>query len=145
MGWRWWQCNWADTDEPSHPDLHPIEIPINPVDALNRIQLLLQSQPRWNVELVNGKAVALSSRSGVPREEVFLTGPTWPNSGWLTATRRTRMLRLIDDVLIWLDEGSTGCRMHARSRSRIGRGDLGQNRRNLLELFRIIDVLRKKP
>ena len=33
-----------------------------------------------------------------------------------------------------------GCRLHARSQSRVGRGDFGQNRRNLRELFAALDV-----
>ena len=76
-------------------------------------------------------------------EPLFRTGPTWPNAGWLTLTHRTWMVRFIDDVLVWLEERPGGTRVHARSHSRVGRADLGQNRRNLLDLFRTLDALRR--
>src|SRR5437588_374849 len=57
-------------------------------------------------------------------EDVFRTGPTVPNAGWLALTRRTRVIRFIDDILVWLEAIPGGCRVHARSRSRVGRADL---------------------
>lgn len=53
------------------------------------------------------------------------------------------MVRSIDDVVIWLEEDRGGFIVPARSRSRIDRSELGQNRRHPLDLFRIIDVLRR--
>ena len=156
---RWFTRNWADTDEPSHPDLRPLDLPLPPTQALERIRQLFQGKARWRVERIDGKPVASTAPSRWPwvrwkeafwarlapdqREPLFRTGPTWPNGGWLTLTRRTWMVRFIDDVLVWLEETPGGCRVHARSRSRIGRGDLGQNRRNLRGLFRTVDGLRR--
>lgn len=51
------------------------------------------------------------------------------------ATRTTRVFRFTDDVRVELSgraDGST--HLHASSRSRIGKGDLGQNSRNLKQL-----------
>jgi uncharacterized protein (DUF1499 family) len=55
--------------------------------------------------------------------------------GILHATRRSRFWRFTDDVTIRLEAISTGTRLHAHSQSRVGVGDFGQNRRNLLELL----------
>jgi uncharacterized protein (DUF1499 family) len=44
----------------------------------------------------------------------------------------------VDDVRLTLTPGTDGTVVHAESRSRVGLGDLGQNRRNILELWRAI-------
>lgn len=56
----------------------------------------------------------------------------------LHLTHRTRLLRFVDDVHVTLtaDEGAT--RVTASSRSRVGKGDLGQNPRNLKALVEIL-------
>ena len=56
------------------------------------------------------------------------------------ATRTTRLFRFVDDVLLLLEPAHGGTRVSARSASRVGRGDLGQNRRNLAELWRVLGV-----
>lgn len=54
----------------------------------------------------------------------------------LKAVRKTRFLRFKDDVTIRVSEDSEGsARAEFESASRIGRGDLGQNSRNLKELL----------
>jgi uncharacterized protein (DUF1499 family) len=58
-----------------------------------------------------------------------------PVAGTAHLTRRTRVLRFTDDVRLSLTPGDGGTVVHAESRSRIGVGDLGQNRRNILELW----------
>ncbi|HEX6106906.1 MAG TPA: DUF1499 domain-containing protein [Gemmatimonadales bacterium] len=58
----------------------------------------------------------------------------------LTATRTTRIFRFVDDVLVLLEPAPGGTRVLARSASRVGRSDLGQNRRNLAELWRALDA-----
>lgn len=103
--------NWADTDESGEPSLAPLELAIPPSDALTQVEAVVRALPRWRVETINSQA------------------------GTLTATRTTRLLRFVDDVTIRLEPTATGTRLHARSQSRVGKGDLGQNRRNLRELF----------
>jgi len=68
--------------------------------------------------------------------------PRWRVTGRggavIRATRTTRVFRFVDDVLLLLEPAAGGTLVHARSASRVGRGDLGQNRRNLAELWRAL-------
>lgn len=60
--------------------------------------------------------------------------------GVIHATRTSRLFHFVDDVLILLESAVGGTAVAARSASRIGRGDLGQNRRNLAELWRALGL-----
>src|SRR5947209_2442756 len=109
---RWFTRNLADTDEPSHPDLRPLDLPLPPAEALERIRLLLGDRPRWKLERIDGKPVDPAPPSRWPwvrwkeafwsrlmpgqREPLFRTGPPWPNAGWLALTHHTWMVRFID-------------------------------------------------
>ncbi|HJT79205.1 MAG TPA: DUF1499 domain-containing protein [Gemmataceae bacterium] len=109
---HWFTRNWADTDEPGDPALAPVDLPLSPPDALGRVTAAVRGLPRWAVASEDAAA------------------------GTLHATRRTRLWRFVDDIHVRLEplpDGTT--RLHARSKSRVGVGDFGQNRRNLLELF----------
>jgi uncharacterized protein (DUF1499 family) len=105
-----WLRNWHDTDEPG-ADPGPLELPWPPAEALARVEAAVRSLPRWRVEAVDAAA------------------------GALTATRRTRLFRFVDDVTVRLEGVGSGTRVHVRSKARVGVGDLGQNRRNVRELF----------
>src|SRR5262245_51653184 len=105
----WATRNWSDTDEPGGPAAP--ELPLPPADALPRVESAVRSLPRWRVESVD------------------------PAAALLRATRRTRLWGFVDDVTVRLEPAPAGSRLHARSQSRVGKGDLGQNRRNLGELF----------
>ena len=50
-------------------------------------------------------------------------------------TRKTGTFKFIDDVKLSLTVKGDSVVIHADSRSRVGVGDFGQNRRNILELF----------
>ncbi|TWU45347.1 hypothetical protein Q31b_05190 [Novipirellula aureliae] len=52
----------------------------------------------------------------------------------LHLTRTTMLFRFVDDIHVDLVRAGDGCRMEAESQSRVGKGDLGQNPRNLKEL-----------
>jgi uncharacterized protein (DUF1499 family) len=108
---RWFTKNWANTIDPTHPDLTPVRLPIPFPDAYQRVLQAIQTlPPRWAV---------------VDRV---------PNA--IHLTRRTRVFGFIDDIVIGFAQEGVGVTLvHAESRSRIGKGDLGQNRRNILELF----------
>ncbi|MCI0459165.1 MAG: DUF1499 domain-containing protein [Gemmataceae bacterium] len=114
----WFTRNWADTDEPGDSSVTPLDLPLPPAEALARIETAIQGLPRWRVESVEREASTLR------------------------ATRRTRLWRFVDDVTVRVEATPTGSRVHARSRSRVGKGDFGQNRRNLLQLF---NALRHAP
>ena len=60
--------------------------------------------------------------------------------GMLTVRCRTPVLGLVDDLTVWvrLDENAM-TRVDARSRSRVGKGDLGVNRRRLEKLMERLD------
>ncbi len=54
--------------------------------------------------------------------------------------RKTSLLKFIDDVEITLSKCPYGTIVDAKSSSRIGKGDLGQNRRNIVEFFEILNI-----
>lgn len=106
--------NWADTDEPGDFAPQPADLPLAPADALERVEAAVRSLPCWRLVAVQRKA------------------------GVLYASRRTRLWGFIDDITVRVAPAAGGSRIHARSQSRVGKGDLGQNRRNLRELFAIL-------
>lgn len=108
---RWFTHNWADTDEPSHPDITPLELSMSPTEAFAHVEATIRHLSRWQVEQVE------------------------PDTATIRATRRSRLFRFVDDVTIRIEPVGDKSRIHARSQSRLGKGDLGQNRRNLIELF----------
>lgn len=109
---RWLTKNWANTDGPSHPDLAPLVLPLATEAAVERVRAAVEVLPRWRVEAA---------------------GPAD-----LKLTRRTGVLRFVDDITLTFRPAGPGTLIHAESRSRIGKGDLGQNRRNILELWAAI-------
>ena len=60
--------------------------------------------------------------------------------GVLQATRTTRLIHFVDDISILLEPAVGGTAISARSASRLGRRDFGQNRRNLAELWRALGL-----
>ena len=60
--------------------------------------------------------------------------------GVIQATRTTRFLHFVDDISILLEPAAGGTAVSARSAARIGRGDFGQNRRNLGELWQALGL-----
>ena len=68
-----------------------------------------------------------------------LTLPRWQvqdtSGAVLWVTRITRLFRFVDDLYILVEPRDGGSAVLVRSASRIGQGDLGQNRRNIIELW----------
>ena len=62
-------------------------------------------------------------------------------AGAITAVATTRMLRFKDDVTIRVSADAAGSRIDVRSKSRIGRGDLGTNARRIR---RLLDAVRAR-
>ena len=60
--------------------------------------------------------------------------------GVVQATRATRVFHFVNDISILLETAAGGTAVSARSASRIGGGDFGQNRRNLAELWRALGL-----
>ena len=107
--------NFAATDPAAtDPRLHPRTLPLAAEEAASAIARGIAALPRWRI--------------------VERRGPV------ITATRTTRLFRFVDDVLLLLEPVEGGTLVRVRSASRVGRGDLGQNRRNLAELWRALGV-----
>lgn len=107
---RWLTHHSAET----HPDdvaLRPVDLALPQPDAIALVEQVIRALPRWRVKSVD------------------------PTAGTLIATRHTRLFRFVDDVMIYLEPIPGGTRVRASSKSRIGTGDFGQNRRNLLEFL----------
>ncbi|MEO1497650.1 MAG: DUF1499 domain-containing protein [Planctomycetota bacterium] len=115
----------------SSPDerLRPIDTTAT-TDAVTRaVNSLCEGASDWSL----GEAAELPSDSPLPDQ---MTEP--PVAAW-SLVHTTGVMRYRDDV--WLvaepvDEGRL--RLHAESRSRVGKGDLGQNPRNLRELLGVL-------
>lgn len=96
-------------------------------DPLLRPLELQRSLPQA-VELVEATATRL------PRWQVMERRPL-PDGVELRLVRTTRWLRFKDDVTVTIRDLGTVREVSAVSASRVGQGDLGQNPRNLKELF----------
>jgi uncharacterized protein (DUF1499 family) len=63
------------------------------------------------------------------------------NQGRIHATHTTALFRFVDDVNIYVVQGLDGVtKLEIISQSRVGKGDLGQNKRNIRELFLALDA-----
>jgi uncharacterized protein (DUF1499 family) len=60
-------------------------------------------------------------------------------NGSIRAEARTLVFRFVDDILIRVLPEGTGSRVEVRSASRVGRGDFGQNARNIRVFFQELD------
>jgi uncharacterized protein (DUF1499 family) len=63
-----------------------------------------------------------------------------PQEGRIEATATTRWLRFKDDVVVRVTSDGSGSRIDVRSKSRIGRSDLGANAKRIREFFRKLDA-----
>lgn len=106
-------------DGATDPWLRPHVYPLSPVQTAHALVDALDSLPRW--EVVAGK------------------------DGVIWATRRTRLFRFVDDIYLLLLPAHDSTVVFARSASRLGRGDLGQNRRNLGELWAAMERRVNRP
>jgi len=88
--------------------------PVAPERLLSAVRRAVEGLPRWSLEASEGSEVR-------------------------GAVRATRLFRFEDDVTVRVYPDPDGARAELTSASRVGRGDLGQNPRNLKELLRAID------
>jgi uncharacterized protein (DUF1499 family) len=80
-------------------------------------------------------------------QEVIGTLPRWKveeyreNQGRIHATRTTRLWRFVDDINIYVVQGLDGVtKLEMTSKSRVGKGDYGQNQRNIREFLLAMDL-----
>ncbi|HEU4588994.1 MAG TPA: DUF1499 domain-containing protein [Gemmatimonadales bacterium] len=104
----------ATSDTATDPRLKPRAYPLPPIDVAHAVVDAIDSLPRWDV---------IAGRDGV-----------------IWATHRARVLPLVDDVYLLLVPGHDSTVVYARSASRGTMSDLGQNRRNLGELWPALDA-----
>ncbi len=107
--------NWSDlAEDDSDPMLRPVPLSRPPAGAVTWAAGILSALPRWKGEAAD------------------------PVAGTIRAVHLTRLWGFRDDVRIRFVPEGTGSRVFAHSRARIGKGDLGQNARNLRELTRAL-------
>lgn len=103
------------TTDAKDPLLRPQMMSIPIQEAETKVRETARSLPRW----------------------AFVEKKTWEHGGvWLYYTRKTLVFRFVDDVIVKLvpiEDGST--QVEVESQSRVGKGDLGQNPRNIKELL----------
>ncbi len=112
---RDWTENFAELDPKSDdPDLRPFVLPHGRDEVVSKIKDWAQQQSRWSVvsESLDEEAAKLH------------------------LTRTTPLFRFTDDIRVQLTTVPEGTQVTAESQSRVGKGDLGQNPRNLKELMR---------
>jgi Protein of unknown function (DUF1499) len=87
-------------------------LPLGPAEAFVRVEAQARAQQGWSVR----------------RAE--------PGRGLLTAVATTRLLRFRDDITLRVRPAAAGARVDVRSRSRLGRDDLGANAARIHRFFR---------
>lgn len=131
---RWLTKNWAETVTPSHSDLMPMRIDRAKYASSGGLPKLLEAAKNWKVEATAADGSVLSDRV-----KPLVKSATF--SAHLT--RKTGTVRFIDDIWVWMDEAAEIPLLQIYSASRLGKGDLGQNRRNILELQKLLQNLAK--
>lgn len=111
---RWFTKNWADTREGTHADLKPLTLSGTPAECLTTVRGVIQTLKRFEV---------------VSADEA---------AGKVHAVYTTGVVGYKDDIHLTFEAAGGGTLMHARGQSRVGQGDLGQNRRTLKKLFAAI-------
>jgi len=106
---RWFTKNWANTTEPTHADLRQLQLACPLAEAVARLKAGAGTLRGWTLEAETADT--------------------------LHFIRRTRVFRFADDIRLMLRVDGPNVRVDAESRSRLGKGDLGQNRRNIRELW----------
>lgn len=119
-----WGRDWNHNSATLEPDarraeLRPVRLDCSADEAAGRIQNWADSDPRWDV---------VSQSAGQSDE----------HSVRMKLTRTTTFMRFVDDVEVEIDADGDGVVITARSQSRVGKGDLGQNPRNLIELTKAL-------
>ncbi len=112
----WPTINVVETGKtPEYPDVVPRQYPASKDRVFEAAVQTVGRMPRWTL---------VSSR---------------PEHGEIRAEATTRLFRFVDDVTIRCVEQNGVTAVNVRSASRVGRGDLGQNARNIRAFFAALD------
>ncbi len=111
----WPMINIVETGKtPEYPDIQPLSLPFSPPIVLDAILHAVHALPNWAI-------ISYDKDRGEVRAEAT-----------------TSLFRFVDDVEIRVQskaEGKQGVLVEVRSASRVGKGDFGQNARNIRKLF----------
>lgn len=111
---RWLGENVADTRRPDGPEGRLYEVAF--AQVWDEILAQIARHRRWSL---------------VHRDEEL---------GLISVECTSLVLRMVDDLTIWVGlDPNALTRVDALSRARVGKGDLGVNRRRLVRLFRALD------
>lgn len=106
--------NHAETTR-SHPNplLQPLTVSEDRTAATTRVTDAIMQLKNWSIESITteGKRTIIH------------------------ATRTTPLFKFTDDIRVYLNDVDDGVQITATSQSRVGKGDLGQNPRNIAELM----------
>lgn len=104
---------------PEYPHVQPQSFVQPRHEVMDAAERVARRQPGWSVKDVNA------------------------GEGVIQAVKTTRLLRFKDDVTVRVSEGDNATVVNVRSKSRVGKGDLGQNARTILAFQRALsDELR---
>lgn len=119
----WPMINIVETGQtPEYPDIQPRRYPIKRERVYDAALHAVNQIPRWTI---------------VSHDE---------GKGEIRAEATTRLLRFVDDVRIRIETKDGVAAVNVRSASRVGRGDFGQNERNIRAFFAELDrQLRGNP
>ncbi len=107
--------NHAETSKShSNPMLHPVTVPGDRTEATKHVTDAILQLKNWSIESITteGKRTIVH------------------------ATRTTNLFKFTDDIRVYLNDVDDGVQITATSQSRVGKGDLGQNPRNIAELMK---------
>ena len=122
---RDWTTNHAKWDDSAtDPQMRPMRLHQRIADVRADLERWVESESIWQIESMTDDPM-----------DTLATDQTQS----IHLTRRTKWLRFVDDVHVRLTEdvsssGDVFTRVDAESQSRVGKGDLGQNPRNLKHL-----------
>jgi uncharacterized protein (DUF1499 family) len=108
----------AAVQKKGYPDLAPLKLPLSPDQAFAKVAESARAMPRWRIVSEDAKA------------------------GVLEAVASTRIMRYKDDVVIEVRPDGKGAAVHMRSKSRLGKGDLGANAARIRRFFEALAAVK---
>lgn len=116
VGSRWPAINVVETGRtPEYPDIVPRRYAVGKDRAFDAALHAVSRLPRWSL---------VSYR---------------PDTGEILAEARSKVFRFVDDVVIRVEGQGETTLVQVKSSSRIGRGDFGQNARNIRAFWEELD------
>jgi uncharacterized protein (DUF1499 family) len=115
-----YQSHFAELQQIGYPDLGPLELALPPAQAFARA-----------VETARGRGWEITALD--------------ESAGRIEAVVTTRWFGFKDDVVIRITPAGAGSRVDMRSKSRVGRSDLGANARRIREFLARMDAADSLP